>query len=187
MLNFAGKKWLLKLLNRYAVRSGVELGRDVHIGIGSTLWAPNRLTVGNNVYIGKRCTLECDGSIGNNVMIANQVGLIGRYDHDYAVIGRAIRQAPWIGEEDYEGPGKGLNIHIGDDVWIGFGAIVLSGLCIGRGAIIAAGSVVTKDVEPYTIVGGNPAKKITRRFTEEAVVEHEAMLYSKELTLAGNK
>jgi carbonic anhydrase/acetyltransferase-like protein (isoleucine patch superfamily) len=52
-------------------------------------------------------------------------------------------------------------------VWIGHGAIVLPGRSIGTGAVIAAGAIVTKDVPPYTIVGGNPARPIKRRFSEE--------------------
>ena len=58
-------------------------------------------------------------------------------------------------------------VHIGHDVWIGHGAIVLPGRKIGTGAVIAGGAVVTKDVAPYTIVGGNPARPIKRRFAEE--------------------
>lgn len=58
------------------------------------------------------------------------------------------------------------NIVIKDDVWIGYGAIICSGVTIGQGAVIAAGAVVTKDVEPYAIVGGNPAKLIRYRFDQ---------------------
>ena len=57
-------------------------------------------------------------------------------------------------------------VHIGHDVWIGHGAVILPGRTIGTGAVIAAGAVVTKDVAPYTIVGGNPARPIKRRFPE---------------------
>ena len=57
-------------------------------------------------------------------------------------------------------------VHIGHDVWIGHGAIVLPGRKVGTGAVIAGGAVVTKDVAPYTIVGGNPARPIRRRFPE---------------------
>jgi acetyltransferase-like isoleucine patch superfamily enzyme len=66
---------------------------------------------------------------------------------------------------------------IEDDVWVGYGAIVLSGVRIGRGAIIAAGSVVTRDVEPYSIVAGNPARSVGSRFNAEEVVSHELALY----------
>lgn len=59
------------------------------------------------------------------------------------------------------------HVHIGHDVWIGHGAIVLPGRNIGTGAIVAAGAIVTKDVPAYTIVAGNPAKPIRRRFSEE--------------------
>lgn len=58
------------------------------------------------------------------------------------------------------------HVTIGHDVWIGHGAIVLPGRQIGTGAVIAAGAIVTRDVPPYTIVGGNPARPIRRRFSE---------------------
>jgi phosphonate metabolism protein (transferase hexapeptide repeat family) len=58
---------------------------------------------------------------------------------------------------------------IGHDVWIGHGAIVLAGVTVGNGAVIAAGAVVSKDVEPYTIVGGVPSKPIRKRFSNEVV------------------
>lgn len=60
-------------------------------------------------------------------------------------------------------------IIVEDDVWIGNNAIILSGITIGKGAIVAAGSVVTKNVEPYSIVGGNPAQLIKYRFSEEVI------------------
>jgi phosphonate metabolism protein (transferase hexapeptide repeat family) len=62
---------------------------------------------------------------------------------------------------------KSHRVRIGHDVWIGHGAIVLPGRCIGTGAVVAAGAIVTKDVPAYTIVAGNPARPIRRRFSEE--------------------
>src|SRR5262249_39146022 len=59
------------------------------------------------------------------------------------------------------------HVHIGHDVWIGHGAVVLPGKNVGTGAVIAAGAIVTKDVPAYTIVGGNPARPIKRRFPED--------------------
>lgn len=59
--------------------------------------------------------------------------------------------------------------NVGNDVWIGYGATIMPGVTVGDGAIIATQSVVTKDVEPYTIVGGNPAKEIRKRFSKENI------------------
>jgi len=61
------------------------------------------------------------------------------------------------------------DILIGNDVWIGTNAMIMDGVSIGNGAIVAAGSVVTKSVEPYTLVGGNPAKSIKKRFSDERI------------------
>jgi len=61
---------------------------------------------------------------------------------------------------------KSFRIHIGHDVWIGHGAVILPGRSIGTGAVVAAGAIVTKDVPAYTIVGGNPARPLKRRFPE---------------------
>lgn len=65
-------------------------------------------------------------------------------------------------------PNKG-NVVVGNDVWIGYNATIMTGVTIGDGAIIATNSTVTKDVEPYTIVGGNPAKIIKKRFSDEHI------------------
>ncbi len=176
-----------RLYRIYAVRANVVLGRNVHIGLGSILAASTRLKVGNDTYIGKNCTIEVDGSIGNYVLLANQVGLIGRWDHDYRSIGVPIRHAPWIGDADYAGEGRGKEIVIGDDVWIGFGAILLSGVCVGRGAIVAAGSVVINDVKPYQIVAGVPAKPVGFRFSPEEIIRHEKLLYDRQKTVSGDE
>jgi acetyltransferase-like isoleucine patch superfamily enzyme len=63
------------------------------------------------------------------------------------------------------------SIIIGNDVWVGAGAIILSGVNIGDGAIVAAGAIVTKDVPPFSIVGGNPAKVIRLRFSEDQIAK----------------
>ena len=62
---------------------------------------------------------------------------------------------------------KSHRVHVGHDTWIGHGAIVLPGRSVGTGAVIAAGAIVTKDVAAYTIVGGNPARPIKRRFSQQ--------------------
>lgn len=72
-------------------------------------------------------------------------------------------------EYSYTDESKKYCIEIGNDVWIGASAIILNGCHIGDGAVVAAGSVVTRDVPPYTVVGGAPAKEIRKRFTEEQI------------------
>lgn len=68
-------------------------------------------------------------------------------------------------------------IHIQDDAWIGYGAIILTGVTIGRGSVVGAGSVVSRDVAPYDIVAGNPARRIGRRFDNQSQIEaHEHMI-----------
>lgn len=170
------KRLLLAMLRLYSVRSGVSVGRDVHIGLGTTLWAPNKLRVGDDVYIGKRCTIECDGEIGRGSLIANDVGVVGRRDHDVWVVGRPARRAPWIGDRDYARGDVSQRVTIGEDVWVGYAAIILSGVAVGRGAVVAAGAVVTRDVPEYAVVAGNPACVVGERFTDDARREHESLL-----------
>jgi acetyltransferase-like isoleucine patch superfamily enzyme len=160
----------------YSVRDNVIVGRDVHIGIGSTLWAPNKLVIYDNVYIGKRCTIEVNGSIGEGCLLANHVGLVGRYDHDHHTVGVHIRSAPWVGNKDVDTTDKRHAVVIEDDCWLGFAAVVLSGVTVGRGSIVSAGAVVVADVQPYSIVAGCPAKVIGARFSEAEIIEHERRL-----------
>lgn len=162
-----------------ALKRNISLGKKSTFGRGTVFWAPNQLTIGNNVYIGKYCTLQADMQIGSNVVIGNAVGLIGKYDHDFSFIGASIKDSPWIGDANYTFKGKRRKIVIENDVWIGYGAIVFTGVRVHRGAIIAAGSVVTKDVPPYAIVAGNPAKQIGVRFRDEDRIQHEKVLYGE--------
>lgn len=160
---------------RYAVRSGVHAAPDVHIGLGSVVSAPRKLVIGSHVHIGKGCTIQVDGRIGNEVLIANRVGIVGRTDHALRQVGATIRRADWV--EDH--PDRLSHpVLIGDDVWIGYGAIVLSGISIGRGAVVAAGAVVTQDIESYQIVAGNPARPVGMRFEPEQITVHERLLAS---------
>lgn len=162
-----------RLWRTLAVGRNVHLGRRVHVGFGSRLWAPTCMEVGRDAYIGRYCTIECDGSIGAGTLIANNVGIVGREDHEFRAIGKLVACSPWVGDRQTT---PRDTVTIGEDVWIGFGAIVLSGVSVGRGAIVDAGAVVTRDVEPYSIVVGNPAEAIGRRFDSVEVARHEALL-----------
>lgn len=170
---------LLQHIHRiYSVNSGVLVGKRVHIGLWSSLWAPSRLEIEDDVYIGNSCTIQVDGRIGRYTMIANNVGIIGKHDHDFSDIGKPIRYTSWIGDrKNTLAHQTSSKVIVEEDVWIGYGAIILSGITIGRGAIIAAGSLVTKDVPPYQIVVGSPAQAIKARFTPDEIKEHEMKIY----------
>jgi chloramphenicol O-acetyltransferase type B len=156
-----------------------KIGKRFHAGIRVRIHTRDPIIIGNDFYIGRDSFIECNSIIGNDVIIANRVALIGRYDHQYQQIGTSIRKASHILDKNYNWKGLDSKIVVGNDVWIGYGATILSGVTIGDGSIIAAGSVVTKDVEPYSIYGGFPAKKIRDRFeSEEDKLKHIA-IYSK--------
>lgn len=120
------------------------------------LWSPhNDISLGDRVQFGPGCIINCDAQIGDSVLFARNVALVGRDDHRIDLPGVLIWDAP---------RGDSHKTFIGSDVWIGHGAIIVAGVHIGDGAVVAAGSVVVKDVPPYTVVGGNPAKVIKKRF-----------------------
>lgn len=112
------------------------------------------LKVGNNSNIGPYNYIGCSGEIliGDNVMISPRVSIYAE-NHVFDEIGITMKS-------------QGVSISkviIEDDCWIAANSVILSGVTIGRGSVVAAGSVVTKNVEPYSIVGGIPAKLIKKR------------------------
>lgn len=119
-----------------------------------TIWFPEGVSIGGGSMIGENCFLDGYSglTIGRNVLVAHNASIIAE-DHGFASRRIPIRRQPKT-----KGP-----IVIGDDVWVGCGARVLKGVTIGTGAIIGAGSVVTRDVPPYSIVGGIPARVLRMR------------------------
>ena len=107
------------------------------------------------IYIGEYCS------------IAPGVKFLLAAEHSYKSISTYPFKVTHLGYEN-EATGKG-SITLKDDVWIGLNSIIMSGVTLGQGSIVAAGSVVTKDVPPYAIVGGNPAKVIKYRFEQEII------------------
>lgn len=117
--------------------------------------------IGDRLIIGKFCMIASDVTFMMNG--ANHLSKsISSYP--FAVFGEGWEKAM----EGKSYPYKGDTI-IGNDVWIGYGATIMPGVQIGDGAIIASKSVVTRDVAPYTIVGGNPAQEIKKRFSTEKI------------------
>lgn len=136
------------------------------------------ISVGNDTYIGANCVLSSAHgriNIGNHVMFGAGVHLHGG-NHVIDRLGTFMKDVQKnIGEDGV------MTIH--DDVWIGSNAIVLGGgknIEIGRGSVIAAGAVVTKDVPPYAIVSGVPAKVRRFRFEVDDILHHEETLYAED-------
>lgn len=129
--------------------NGATISKHVLVYGGCEFRYPKGLNIGRGSSIGHRAILDARKglTIGKNVTFATEV-MIWTLHHDYNDINFTTVGAPVI---------------IGDFVWLGSRSIILPGVNIGEGAVIAAGSVVTKDVEPYTVVGGIPAKVISRR------------------------
>ena len=116
------------------------------------LSGPGRVQIGKNVQINEHAFIQ-GATIGDNVMIAPYVALVA---NEKQVQDSSL---PMI----EGGKKKGQKITVGDDVWIGRNVVVMPGIEIGKGSIIGAGAVVTKDVDPYSIMGGVPAKLIKKR------------------------
>ena len=146
----------------------IKRGRNIHCKTSASFWAPNRhIILANNVFINSHCVFYCDTEVGNKVLIAAYVTFLNSNEHRFDLIGKMMWDS---------GRGDEEAIIVEDDVWIGFGAILMSPLHIGRGAVIAAGSVVRNDVPPYAIVAGVPAKLVRMRFTPMQIIEHENVL-----------
>ena len=115
--------------------------------------------------------------IGSYCSIASGVTFISNQDHPANHISTFPFKVRVLGEK-FEALSKG-DIVIDDDVWIGYGATILSGVHIGQGAIIMAGAVVTKDVPPYAMAGGVPARPLKYRFSEKIIRKLLAIDFSK--------
>lgn len=171
------------ILRRMAVSGKVTYGRDFRVGRRAIVSSSHGLTIGDEVCIGPGSIIQVDGSIADYVLIGMGVQIVGKNDHAINEVGVPMVYSTWVGDRTGTHADR---VKIGRDVWIGASSVVLSGTTIGEGAIIAAGSVVTKDVEPFTVVGGNPARFLRRRFesvTDEA--EHRSKLDGYRSTPSG--
>jgi len=118
-------------------------------------------------FIADECRIGPKVRLGKYVMFGPRVAIVGA-DHHFHKVGMPII---------FSGRQELLPTIIEDDVWVGYGATIMAGVHIGRGSIVAAGAVVTKDIPPYQIFGGIPARKIGERFSfEEDKRKHNKML-----------
>lgn len=176
-LVLAAGRQLRTRVKSFMSKSVLTHGQGLHLGVRTRIWAPQYVEIGKQVYIGKDVHIEANCRIGDYCLIANRVAIIGRHDHDFSRVGFPMRFAPWIGSQRFLSQYAGEEAVIKDDVWIGYGVVVLTGLTIGRGSVVAAGSVVTRDIPPYAIAAGVPAKVIGQRFKDQATIDlHESCI-----------
>lgn len=140
------------------IPKGLSCKRSIFLEYGATLKisGPNvqkgQLSIGSHFYLNNHSIIDCHYQIkiGERVSIG-PLCFIADFDHDTDLHIQGTHNRPI---------NKFGRIKIGDDVWIGAQSVILKGVSIGHGAVIAAGSIVTKDVDPFSLVAGNPAKFI---------------------------
>lgn len=138
----------------------------VSVGQHTSIWGPGITIIAHHfpVTIGKFCSIARFVSIQES---NHKIGTLSSYHISYNIFNSNIL-------DDIESKGP---IVIGHDVWIGAHAIILSGVSIGNGAVVAAGAVVTKDVPAYAIAGGNPARVIKFRFPSDTISQIEKLAW----------
>lgn len=155
------RTWIL-LHTKYR---GAAVGVGFHAAGNVLIFAPG-FAAGDYVYIGPHSEIAPHVHIGNYTSLSSYVVITGA-DHIFDKPGVPIR---------YSGRPLSCITRIGHDVLIGHGVTIMRGVTIGNGAVVGAGAVVTKDVPPYAIVGGVPAKVIRYRFDTAGIETHERML-----------
>lgn len=128
-------------------------GQRVNIERGANFYTGWEIEIGDDSSLGIGCMVPFDLKVGKDVMMGPDVMIVGE-NHQFTTRAKPMR---------LQGGKKYPPVKIEDDVWIGARAIIMPGVTIGKGAIIAAGAVVTKDVPSYAISGGNPARVIKFR------------------------
>lgn len=149
-------------LNKKAILAPpIEFGNTKNVFIyGETKIGPAYISAVNAKFVIKK---GCAVAGGLRVQTGNHARIIGRFVGDV--------------KESEKPDGYDKDVIVNEDVWIGSNVTLLAGVTIGRGATIAAGAVVTKEVPPYSIVGGVPAKFIKFYWTIDEIMEHERILY----------
>jgi chloramphenicol O-acetyltransferase type B len=153
------------ILRGYRFKS---VGKHFTVSDTTSYFKKRSISVGDYVFIGIRAHLYANIQIGHFVQLASDVAIVGG-DHRFDIVGVPIK---FTGRDRLE---DRLTI-IDDDAWVGHGVVIMAGVRIGRGAVVAAGSVVTKDVPAYAIVGGVPAKLLRYRFDEQQQKLHNESL-----------
>lgn len=188
------KKILKELQIKYYKRKWYKENENCYIRFGNfnkNNFVENiknkKIIVGKNTY--GIINFHSSGSLNEKLIIGNNCSISGRSNfllggnHNYKCITTYPYKNRKLNIREPEALSKGT-IELEDEVWIGDEALILSGVKIGKGAIVAAGSVVTKDIPAYAIVGGNPAQVIKYRFTENVIKKiKDINVYDKKISV----
>lgn len=151
-------------------------GKNVYLRpTSSDIKGIENLSIGDGTLVPKGSTFYCTRAelkIGNKVLFGPNPTIITG-DHRIDVVGKYIIDV----SDDEKIPENDAPVVIEDDVWCGANVVILKGVTIGKGSVVAAGSVVTKSFAPYSVIGGVPAKLIRMRFSTDQIEEHERILY----------
>lgn len=173
-ISFVQRAWNKLIVTPIKKGTLGSCGKEVRLGRGMRMYGSKNLTIGNDVGIGEGALFMCTRAkitIGDHVMFGPRVTVITG-GHRMNLVGRYMTS---VTEAEKEA-GDDRDIIFKGDNWIGANATVLRGVTVGEGAVIAAGAVVTKDVPPYAIVGGVPARVLKMRFTEDEIKQHTELL-----------
>lgn len=157
--------------------SFADIGENVVFYPMNSYFSFDTISLGSNVWIGDRAYFNATLSsinIGNNVLFGPNVTIRGG-NHSSHIIGKLLFNY----DEGDKREEDDQPVYIEDDVWIGTNVTILKGVRICRGSIVAAGAVVNKDVPPYAIAGGIPAKVLKFRWEVGEILEHEKILYKE--------
>lgn len=167
-----------KILRKIYIHKFAECGEKVTFSPENSVIIYSHVHLGNDVHIGPKAYFSASIAhifIGNKVLFGPSVAIRGG-DHVFDIPGKFIYDIT----DAEKRPEDDKDVHIEDDVWVGQNVIILKGVTVHRGSIIGAGAVVTKDVAPYCIYGGVPAKKIKNRFkTIEDTLYHDKTLFKR--------
>ncbi|HEY9610734.1 acyltransferase [Allocoleopsis sp.] len=152
--NLSGNPELIKIGENSVIRGQlrvfphagkIQIGKDCYVGEDTRIWSADSITIGNRVFISHNVNIHDTNS--------HSIDQAFRYKHFVALMSNDNLQA-----NDFDIESKFINIE--DDVWIGFNSTILKGVTIGKGSVVGACSVVTKNVPPLVIVAGNPARVV---------------------------
>ena len=170
------KQAIRSLFNKYRLRDCISYGNNVTVGKGSIL--KGNIVIGNSVSIGHGAVFMSTGaklSVHDYVVMGPNVTI---YSGDHIIEISDSDKKKTNDPQKYD-----ADVVIESGCWIGTRAIILKGVTVGRGSVIGAGAIVTKDVPPYSVYIGVPSARIKPRFSEEQIAEHERVLLERGISI----